>query len=146
MRIPGALKTALALLALAVVATAMLAGCGSSSDETGESGEPPASTSGAPGGQEAPIGSRAKVCTDSSVTDGEVRVTGVPCGLGRLLVAGWYKNSECSSPAGASRTSCKLGSFTCLALNAGRGLAVTCAGPSRSVVFIAKRAPARPPE
>jgi hypothetical protein len=139
MRTPGALKTALAFLALAATAAAMLAGCGSSSDETGETAEPPASTSGAPGGQEAPIGARAKACADGSVSGGEVRVTGIPCGLGRMLVAGWYKNSECSSPAGASRTSCKLGNFTCLGLNADRGLAVTCAGPGRSVAFVAKR-------
>lgn len=136
MRSPGP-KTVLALLALAAVA--LLAGCGSSSDETGETTDPAATTSAAPDGQQAPLGARATVCTDDSVSGGEVRVTGVPCGLGRLLVAGWYKNSECFSPAGASRTSCKLGNFTCLGLNADRGLAVTCAGPSRSVSFVAKR-------
>jgi hypothetical protein len=122
----------LAVLALAVA----IAGCGSSSDET--SGEQPASTSTSPDRQEAPVGVRAERCGGSSTQGGEIRVTGVSCKLGGELVAGWYKNSACSSPKGASRTSCKLGEFTCLGAVTDRGLAVTCAGPGRSVAFVAR--------
>jgi hypothetical protein len=127
----------LAVLALAATVT----GCGSSSDETSgttPAGEPPASTSTTPGGQEAPVGVRAKSCTIGQSSGGELRVTGVSCGLGRSVVAGWYKDSACSSPKGASRTSCKLGAFTCFGAVVDRGVAVTCVGPGRSVSFIGR--------
>ena len=123
------------MLAVAVAVTAV--GCGSSSDETtGASGTaaPPASTSSTPG-QEAPIGVRARSCGGAG-SSGEVRVTGVSCDLGRSLVAGWYKENACSSPKGASRTSCRLGKFICLGAVTDRGVAVTCVSPGRSVAFI----------
>jgi hypothetical protein len=126
----------LAVLALAVAA----AGCGSSSDETTGTSEttvPPASTLTTPG-QEAPIGVRAKSC-EGGGSGGGIRVTGVPCALGRLLVSGWYKNDACAAPKGASRTSCKLGLFTCLGAVTDRGVAVTCAAPGRSVAFIGRK-------
>jgi hypothetical protein len=133
--------TRIALAALAVAALIAATGCGSSSDETTGAGEttganPPASTSTAPA-QEAPAGVRAKSC-EGGGSSGEIRVTGAPCGLGRLLVAAWYKNGACASPPGASRTSCRLGVFTCLGAATDRGLAVSCAGAGRSVSFIAK--------
>jgi hypothetical protein len=139
MRSPGAIKILVALLAVAAVVIA--SGCGSSSDETTSAGEttapsPPASTSTTPE-QEAPIGARATSCESGG--GGELRVTGVPCGFGRLLVSGWYKNDACSSPAGASRTSCKLGPFTCLGAATDRGLAVTCASKTASVAFVGKK-------
>jgi len=118
----------LAILALALAVAA--AGCGSSSDET--SGTTPAND------QEAPVGARAERCGEGATSGGEIRVTGVSCELGRSLVAGWYKDSACSAPKGASRTSCKLGEFTCLGAATDRGVAVTCAGPGRSVAFIGR--------
>jgi hypothetical protein len=132
--------TRIALAALAVAALIAATGCGSSSDETTGAGEttganPPASTSTTPA-QEAPAGVRSKSCRGGGSS--EIRVTGAPCGLGRLLVAAWYKNGACASPPGASRTSCRLGIFTCLGAATDRGLAVSCAGPGRSVSFIAK--------
>ena len=138
MRSPGTIKVLAAVLA---VAAAVLAGGCGSSDETTGAGEttgpnPPASTSTTPG-QEAPIGVRARSCKGDG-SGGEVRVTGVPCGLGHLLVAAWYKDDACSSPAGASRTSCRLGVFTCLGAATDRGLAVSCAAPGRSISFLAK--------
>ena len=120
-----------------IVAAALLAaGCGSS-DETSETkpANPPASTSPSP---EAPQGARAERCGEGATSGGEIRVTGVSCELGRELVAGWHKNRACASPPGASRTSCKLGRFSCLGAVAARGIAVTCAGPGRSVAFIGK--------
>ena len=139
MRIPGPNTMVLALLAIAVAVAA--AGCGSSSDETtgaSETTAPPASTStSTTPEQEAPIGARAKSCEAGGLS-GEVRVTGVSCELGRSLVAGWYKDSACSSPKGASRTSCRLGKFTCLGAVTDRGVAVACAAPGRSVAFLGR--------
>ena len=126
------------IAALAIVVAVITAGCGSSSDETTGAGgttSSPAATSTT--GQEAPVGVRAKSCGGTG-SSGEVRVTGVSCELGRSLVAGWYKDSACSAPKGASRTSCRLGKFTCLGAVTGRGIAVTCAGPGRSVAFIGR--------
>jgi hypothetical protein len=125
------------ILAVAAIALAA-AGCGSSSDETGTAANPPASNSTTPGGQKAPVGVRAKSCTIGRASGGVLRVTGVSCELGRSVVAGWYKDSACSSPQGASRTSCKLGKFTCLGAATDSGLAVSCAGPGRSVSFIGR--------
>jgi hypothetical protein len=137
MRNPGAIRSVLAVLAAAAAIAA--AGCGSSADETAETtpAAPAATTSTTPGGQQAPRGVRATPC-DGGSNSAEIRVTGVSCKLGRDLVAGWYEDSACSSPAGASRTSCRVGRFTCLGASADRGIAVTCAGPGRSVSFIGK--------
>lgn len=127
----------LAIFALAAIA----AGCGSSSDETSgtsATSEPPAATSTTPSGQEAPVGVRAKSCAIGRASGGVLRVTGVSCELGRSVVAGWYKDSACSIPQGASRTACKLGEFGCLGTTTGRGVAVNCAGPGRSISFIGR--------
>jgi hypothetical protein len=112
-----------------------LAGCGSSSEGTGTTptSEPPASTSTAPG-QEAPAGASTTTCAGGT-SSGEIYVTGISCKLGRELVAGWYKDSACPPAKGASRTSCKLGKFTCLGAVTDRGVAVSCARPGRSVAF-----------
>jgi hypothetical protein len=128
----------IALAALAIVVAMTAAGCGSSDETTGasETTAPPASTSTTPG-QEAPIGVRAKACGGNG-SSGEVRVTGVSCELGRSLVAGWYKDGDCSAAEGASRTSCRLGRFICLGAVTDRGVAVTCAAPGRSVAFIGR--------
>ena len=126
----------LAVLAIAIAMAA--AGCGSSSDETTGAGETTASPASTPTtGQEAPVGVRARSC-DGAGSSGELRATGVSCELGRSLVAGWYKDRDCSAPKGASRTSCRLGKFTCLGAVTDRGVAVTCAAPGRSVAFIGR--------
>jgi hypothetical protein len=121
------------LAVLAVVAALAVAGCGSSSDGTGtERVEPPASSSAAPQRQ-APAGARAKACG----ADG-IRATGVSCGFARQIVEDWHEKGACAPAPGASRTSCGLGGLTCLGASTGRGLAVTCAAPGRSVAFVAK--------
>ena len=130
----------IAFAALAIVVVMAAVGCGSSSDETtgaSETAAPHASTSTTPG-QEAPIGVRAKAC-DGTGSNSEVRVAGVSCELGRSLAAGWYKDSDCSAPEGASRTSCRLGRFVCLGAVTDRGVAVTCAAPGRSVAFVGQQ-------
>jgi hypothetical protein len=123
---------------LAVIAIALVvAGCGSSSDNTTDS-NPPASSSTAPAGEEAPAGARANVCRSSAASGGELRVTGVSCEMARPIAAGWFKDSACAGSPGASRTSCRLGAFTCLGAATDRGIAVTCAAPGRSIAFVAK--------
>jgi hypothetical protein len=137
MRLPSPNTIVLAVLAVVVAVTA--AGCGSSSDETtgaSETTAPPASTSTTPG-QEAPIGVRVRSC-GATGSSGEIRVTGVSCELGRSLVAGWHKDSDCAAPKGASRTSCRLGKFTCLGVVTDRGVGVSCAAPGRSVAFVGR--------
>jgi hypothetical protein len=146
------------LLAGLVLAAALgLAACGSDSNSTtGEtSGAPlepghdgaesttpaedqPQSTT--PAGKvapEAPLGARAGVCENDEAANGEVRVTGVSCGFGRLMVKGWNLNKACGGPPDASRTSCKLGDYICLGARTARGLAVTCAARGRSIAFLA---------
>jgi hypothetical protein len=125
-------------LIAAIALAAAIAACGSSSDETRTSA-PPASTSTAPNG-EAPVGVRAKSCKAAGVAmGGEVRVTGVSCAAGRSIVRSWIADEGCSAPAGASRTSCKIGKLTCLGAVADRGIVVNCAGPGRSVSFVGRR-------
>jgi hypothetical protein len=129
-----------ALAALAIVGAMAASGCGSSADETtgaSETAAPPASTS-TTRGQEAPVGVRAPSC-NATGSSGEVRVTGVSCELGRSLVAGWYKDGDCSATEGASRMHCRLGRFVCLGAATDRGIAVTCAAPGRSVAFIGRK-------
>ena len=68
-----------------------------------------------------------------------MRVTGLPCEFGRKMVKAWNLDERCAGPTGASRTSCKIGGFTCLGTATGRGLAVTCAASGRSIVFLAEQ-------
>jgi hypothetical protein len=65
-------------------------------------------------------------------------VTGVSCETASQIAAGWFKDSACAGAPGASRTSCRLGAFTCLGAATDRGIAVSCAAPGRSVSFVAK--------
>src|SRR4051812_19218992 len=120
---------------LAVAATVGAAGCGSSSDSSSAA---PQQNPRPDRGQAAPAGAAAHVCESDASADGEVRVSGAPCGLGDLLAAAWRKDGGCSPAEGASRTSCKLGDFTCQGTATGRGLAVDCAGHGRSVSFLAE--------
>jgi hypothetical protein len=124
------------LLTVAAIA-AVAAGCGASSDGTeGTQSTAPSASSTAPGAAEAPVGVRAKTCMAGE--GAELRVTGVSCAFGRTVFAGWHKDSECFEPRGASRTSCKLGAFTCLGAVTDRGIAATCATAGRSIAFVAK--------
>jgi hypothetical protein len=130
MRILGAVPAVL-LIALA------MAGCGSSSTETTGS-NPPASSSTAPTRPQAPAGSTVDVCKSSAAAGRELRVTGVSCETARQVAAGWFKDGACAGTSGASRTSCRLGAFTCLGTATDRGIVVGCAAPGRSLSFVAK--------
>jgi hypothetical protein len=132
------LKSALIGTTATLIGTAAillaLSGCGSSSEQTQTA--PPASTSGAPK-TEAPVGVRAKPCSGETATT-ELRVTGVSCDTGRFTVAAWSRNPRCAPPAGASRSSCRMGRLTCLGAVTDRGVAVTCAEAGRSISFIGR--------
>ncbi len=133
MRARGTRATALLACCLAIAMA--VSACSSSSDGTEGGATGAASESGGGG---APAGVRARSCGSVSGA-GQVRVTGVGCALGRQLVAGWHKDPMCFSPTGASRTSCRLGDFTCLGATTDAGIAVTCAAPGRSVAFVAQK-------
>jgi hypothetical protein len=123
-------STSAAIAALLLIgALALLAGCGSSSDEsethTVVNPSPPARTSTSPGGL-------AKACPGGD----RLRVSQLSCTEGHKIAVAWRGNPKCSSPAGASRYSCKAVGLTCLGATADAGIVVTCAGPGRSVSFI----------
>lgn len=126
-------------LAIVVLAAALLAGCGSSSSSSGgstQTGSTAPSKAGTSGG---PIGASARSC-DTHAGDAEgLRAVGVSCGEARRVLYGWQRTGACSSPSGASRSSCSTGSYRCLGAKTDRGVAVSCSRPGRSVAFIAKR-------
>jgi hypothetical protein len=110
---------------------AALLGCGGGSDSTrgptggGNGGAPPGASAMACGGPE-----RAAA----------VRVVGIGCAGGLRVEAGWTRSAACAAPAAASRASCLVRGFRCLAIRTDRGLSVSCSRPGRSISF---RAPPR---
>jgi hypothetical protein len=143
--------TRLTPIVLSLLALALLAGCGSSGKSGGYGNRTSSDTSvettdaggaGAPseagGGAEAPAGARAHSCPHVTGAE-QLRVTGLPCALGRLASAAWHKNTSCFSPTDASRTSCKMGTLTCLATSAPKGWEVSCATKGGSIAFLAPR-------
>lgn len=66
-------------------------------------------------------------------------MTGVGCDVGRGVVAAWASKPACAAPAGASRFSCTIGEYRCLAAASERGIAVSCSRPGSSVTFLARR-------
>jgi hypothetical protein len=118
-------------LLLLVAFGAALAGCGSSSPESttnGGSGE--AVTSGA----KAPASASVKSCPSEQIP---VRVAGASCAEGRATVTAWTGTRSCQPASGASHSACTIGRFRCIATATGRGLAVNCSGPGRSISFTA---------
>jgi hypothetical protein len=136
------LAVPLVLLALA----ALPAGCGSSSEETGGArtgtvtSEAPAGSGGDGGsGPSAPIGASARSCPIHTPGAEALRATGISCNQARQVVSGWQRRGSCSSPAGASRTSCLTRSYRCLGARTDRGLAVSCSRAGESIGFIVRR-------
>ncbi len=128
-------RIAVPLAAVALTA-ALLAGCGSSSDEDSvaqtRTAVAPATTS------TAPIGASAESCGNTTVagTTG-LRVTGVGCPVGRGIVAAWSNRRACGGAT--SRPACTVAEYRCIAARTDAGLAVSCARPGHSISFIAKR-------
>lgn len=130
-------------LLLALIAAALAVGCGSDESSETTSGRSGTETtqaheSGA-GGAKSPVGVRARSCTVTASDYEMLRVTGVDCRAGAKVAAGWTEGPGCRPAPGESRAACSVGEFRCLTAAVGRGLAVTCARPERSVAFIAKR-------
>ncbi|MGV1047084.1 MAG: hypothetical protein ACOYD4_00975 [Solirubrobacterales bacterium] len=124
-------------IAIAVLA-ASLAGCGGSSPGTGSTAT--GSTAAPQGGAAtAPAGASAQSCETQAVDAEALRATGASCEEARQVMFAWQRDSGCAGSAGASHAACTVRSYRCIATRADRGLAVSCAGPGRSIAFIAKR-------
>jgi hypothetical protein len=132
------------IVALALAAAILAAGCGSDSDDDGTATPQRDQTtqsqgrSTAPPGDSAPSGIRARECPGPGAV--ELRAVGVDCGAARAVHAAWDAREACSRPADASRFACSVRGYICLGTVAGRGLAVTCGRPGRSVSFISEPA------
>lgn len=115
-----------------VLAAALLGlfamGCGSSESES-PSGEAPQS-------RPAPPGATARSCTASVRGVSELRATAAACSLAAQVAGAWAAERGCTLAARATRGACKVGRYRCLAATSGRGLAVSCALPGRSISFI----------
>jgi hypothetical protein len=107
-----------ALLAAALV----LAGCGSSGETTQRAT------------RQAPVGSSVTSCHDDLLSE-PARAAGASCGEARSVATRWVHSRSCMSSSGESRGSCTLGGFGCLSARTGRGFAVSCARPGRTISF-----------
>lgn len=127
--------TAFALSALAAV---LFAGCSlpSSNDHTGSTSSTPATKT---NGSTAPPGASAQSCETQAVDAEALRATGIACGQARQVMLGWQRDTDCDPAQGSSRSGCTIRGYRCLATVAGRGVAVSCARPGRSVAFIVRR-------
>jgi hypothetical protein len=114
-------------LLIAALAAALLAGCGSSSEEETQRTA------------NAPAGASVDACDTYAVDAEGLRVTGLSCKEGRQVMLGWQRTEDCGLIGGASRGACSVRSYRCLATRADRGISVSCARPGRSVAFVAKR-------
>lgn len=125
------------LVLAAALCAAAIGGCGSSGGESSESsgGEPTARAT----TPTAPPGASARACDVAAAGAEQVRVTGVDCHAARRVIAAWASKPDCASPAGASRSSCTVGEYRCLAAATERGIAVSCARPGGSIAFVARR-------
>jgi hypothetical protein len=127
-------------LTIAVLAAALLGGCGSSSD--GGTGTQTATGSGSASGTPAqsgaaPGGASAQSCGNTTVTGTSgLRVTGVGCPVGRAVVAAWSQEGSCS--AADSRPACTVSGYRCIGARTDAGIAVSCAQPGRSLSFVAR--------
>jgi hypothetical protein len=135
----GQARHPLSLAVVVLVASLVMAfvgGCGSSSNETSTSSS--SDERNAPASK-APAGAAARDCAGAAGGVSHLRVTGVDCSTGRGIVASWDRRGDCRAPAGASRASCGIEGYRCLGAAIAHGLAVSCAGPGRSISFVAKR-------
>jgi hypothetical protein len=130
-------------LAILALAAGLLAGCGGSSDGGSSSGTGAGAGTGtregappAQGSPEAPAGASAQACAVGGA--GSLRATGVSCAEAKSVLLAWQAAGECAGAPGASHSSCSVGGYRCIGARTGRGLAVSCAQPGRSIAFVAK--------
>jgi hypothetical protein len=129
--VPRRFATPLATVALAA---ALLGGCGgSSSSSPGGGAEPGANSS------SAPAGASAKACVLNAGGAEALRATGISCGEAQRVAIGWGRGAGCEPAAGASRSSCSVRSYRCLATSTARGYSVGCSRPGRSLAFTVRR-------
>jgi hypothetical protein len=117
-------------IALAIVVTALLAGCGDSSSSEDDS------TSG--GTRGAPAGASATSCATDAVDAETLRATAVSCEEARGVLFAWQRASSCAGSPGASHSACTVRSYRCTGSRTERGLTVSCARPGRSIAFIVR--------
>lgn len=119
-------------IAIVVLAAALLAGCGDSSEDESGSNSPAA-----PGtsSSKAPASASAKVCRAAVADVRDVRVTGLSCAQGEVTIAAWRRIGSCEPARGAARSGCRAGPYRCLSVVTDRGRNVSCSRPGRSVVF-----------
>ena len=127
-------------LLAALLAAVLAAGCGSggSSETTAPGGPGTETTQAHQSAAEGPTGVRSRACPHAGEETLLLRVTGVACAKGESVAAQWRSRSGCRPAAGESRSACSVAGFRCLTATAGRGLAVTCARPERSIAFIVR--------
>jgi hypothetical protein len=126
-------------LAIAVLAAALLAGCGGSSSPAGGSTETGSGASSQTGAPHAPVGASARNCDTGSADVEALRVVGVPCGRAQQVMLAWRGAHSCAPGNGTSRTSCSARSYRCLSARTSRGIVVGCSRPAESIAFIVKR-------
>ena len=103
-------------------------GCGDSSSDEQSTTAPTA-----------PVGASASSCESEAVDARGLRVTGVACDKARAAMLAWQRARSCAPPAGASRGSCSIRSYRCVATATARGTAVSCSRPGESIAFQATR-------
>ncbi len=123
-------------LAAVALASALLGGCGGSSDEGSTQTERAPSRART---STAPTGAAAKSCDAHSTEAKALRATAIPCDQARQVMYGWQRERSCSAPAGASRSSCLTRSYHCLSARTDRGIAVSCSRSGQSIAFVARR-------
>jgi hypothetical protein len=107
-------------IAVAVLAAAMIAGCGGGSSTSTTK-------------PRAPAGSKVVACKT-----GGLRATAVDCASARKVMSGWHASHACALAKGESRGACSVSGFRCQAVQTGKGTSVSCARPGEAVAFIAK--------
>lgn len=123
-----------AALAVLTLAGALMPGCGGSSDSTLEMPRHGG------GMMEGPVGAAAHGCHGAGMMGAAgLRTTGAGCTEAHRVMAGWMRQHDCRPPAGASRSSCPVGSYRCLATATDRGWSVGCAERGKSIAFTLRR-------
>jgi hypothetical protein len=119
-------------LTIAALVLGFLVGCGGGGSSGGSTGGGGATASSDEGG--APPGASSESCGGDSL-----RVTGVPCGEAKAVIASWRAAPGCRLQEGASHASCKVRGYVCIAARQGEEAAVSCARPGHSILFVPPR-------
>jgi hypothetical protein len=142
MRFARANRPAILPLAPLALIALLAGGCGSDGSGSGygardSTRQPPTATATTPA---SPPGAVARSCDGGDVAAAEgLRVTGAACGLARGVAAAWSGRPSCAPAGGASRASCEIRGYRCLAADVEGGTAVSCSRPGSSVAFVARR-------